>query len=214
MIWVGGQLVSEGTGGVYGERMIQGYRQWSPRRSKLSALYHLGMGVELKMDHKVLYLGAANGTTVSHVADYVEVVYAVEPAPRPMQDLIVVAQKRSNIIPIMADARTPDGYLPLVEAVDIIYQDVAQPDQVEILFANTRFLKPGGVMVFMLKPRSIDVTRAPPDVAATVEDDLIRRGIRTGGCIWLSPYYPDHAALICSRVSKQEEDQVTRGNHG
>jgi fibrillarin-like pre-rRNA processing protein len=198
MIWIGDQLVSEGPGGVYGERMIQGYRHWSPKRSKLSALYYLGKGVELEKHHRVLYLGAANGTTVSHVADYVEVVYAVEPAPRPMQDLLVVAQKRRNIIPIMADARSPERYLPLVEEVDIIYQDVAQPDQVKILLANTRFLGPDGVMVFMLKPRSIDVTRSPAEVSAMVEEGLSRGGIRTDGCIWLSPYYPDHAALICN----------------
>lgn len=198
MIWIEDQLVSEGPGGVYGERMIHGYRQWSPKRSKLSALYHLGRGVPLEKHHRVLYLGAANGTTVSHVADYVDVVYAVEPAPRPMQDLLVVAQRRKNIIPLMADARKPARYLPLVEKVDIIYQDVSQPDQVEILVANTRFLTSGGVMMFMLKPRSIDVTRSPADVAVTVEDDLSIRGIHTDGCIWLCPYYPDHAALICT----------------
>jgi fibrillarin-like pre-rRNA processing protein len=198
MIWVGDQLVSEGPGGVYGEKMIQGYRQWSPKRSKLSALYHLQRGVEIEKHHKVLYLGAAHGTTVSHVADYAEVVYAVEPAPRPMQDLLVVAQMRKNIIPLMADARKPERYLPLVEKVDIIYQDVAQPDQVKILRDNTRFLTPDGVMVFMLKPRSIDVTKSPADVAITVNDALCTHGIRTDSCTWLAPYYPDHAAFICT----------------
>ncbi|MDD1710402.1 MAG: fibrillarin-like rRNA/tRNA 2'-O-methyltransferase [Methanoregulaceae archaeon] len=197
MIWIADQLVSEGPGGVYGERIIQGYRLWSPRRSKLSALYHLGKGIELESHHRVLYLGAANGTTVSHVADYVEVVYAVEPAPRPMQDLMVVARRRKNIIPLMADARKPERYIPLVEHVDIIYQDVAQPDQAEILAANVRFLASGGVMVFMLKPRSIDVTSTPAEVAVSVQKSLSNRGIRTDECIWLSPYYPDHAALIC-----------------
>jgi len=198
MIWIGDQLVSKGPEGVYGERLVQGYRLWSPKRSKLSALYHLRKGVELEKHHKVLYLGAANGTTVSHVADYVEVVYAVEPAPRPMQDLLVVARTRKNIIPLMADARKPEQYLPLVEKVDIIYQDVAQPDQVKILFDNTPFLIPDGVMVFMLKPRSIDVTQSPADVAATVKGALNTYGIRTESCTWLAPYYPDHAAFICT----------------
>jgi fibrillarin-like pre-rRNA processing protein len=198
MIWIGGELVSCGPGGVYGERMIQGYRRWSPKRGKLAALYHIGCGIELEKQHRVLYLGAANGTTVSHVADYVEVVYAVEPATRPMQDLLVVAGRRSNIIPLMADARKPEQYRPLVERVDIIYQDVAQPDQVEILAANTPFLKPAGMMVFMLKPRSIDVTRSPAEVAAIVQDDLTSKGINTKESIWLSPYYPDHAAFICT----------------
>jgi len=198
MIWIGDQLVSKGPEGVYGERIVQGYRLWSPKRSKLSALYHLRKGVELEKHHKVLYLGAANGTTVSHVADYVEVVYAVEPAPRPMQDLLVVARTRKNIIPLMADARKPEQYLPLVEKVDIIYQDVAQPDQVKILCDNTLFLARDGVMVFMLKPRSIDVTQSPADVAATVKGALNTHGIRTNTCTWLAPYYPDHAAFICT----------------
>ena len=198
MIWIGDQLVSEGPGGVYGERTIQGYRLWTPKRSKLAALYHLGKGIDLENYHRVLYLGAANGTTVSHVADYVEVVYAVEAAPRPMQDLMVVARKRKNIIPIMADARKPERYLPIVERVDLIYQDVAQPDQAGILSANSRFLATDGVMIFMLKPRSIDVTRIPADVAEDVINELNRNGIRTEECIWLSPYYPDHAALLCT----------------
>lgn len=199
MIWIGGQLVSPGPGGVYGERMIQGCRLWNPARSKLAALYHLGGGVELTANHRVLYLGAANGTTVSHVADYVEVVYAVEPAPLPVQDLLVVARQRRNIIPIMGDARMPEEYLCLVEKVDLIYQDVAQPDQVEILLANTRFLLPGGLMVFMAKPRSIDVTRDPHDVVAAVQAELTQRGIKVESCTWLTPWYPDHAAFICRR---------------
>ncbi len=197
MIWIGDHLVSEGPGGVYGERTVQGYRLWSPKRSKLAALYHLGKGIDLENYHRVLYLGAANGTTVSHIADYVEVVYAVEPAPRPMQDLMVVARQRKNIIPIMADARKPERYLPLVEKVDIVYQDVAQPDQAEILSVNSKFLVSDGIMVFMLKPRSIDVTRTPAFVAEEVIQELSTRGIRTEECVWLSPYYPDHAALIC-----------------
>lgn len=200
MIWIGDQLVSAGPGGVYGERMIQEYRHWSPKRSKFAALYHLRQGIELEKHRRVLYLGAANGTTVSHVADYVEVVYAVEPAPRPMQDLLVVAQTRKNIIPLMADARKPERYLPLVEKVDIIYQDVAQPDQVNILHENTRFLGPNGVIVFMLKPRSIDVTKSPGDVATAVRDALSSCGIRTESCTWLAPYYPDHAAFICTHA--------------
>ena len=197
MIWIGDQLVSPGPGGVYGERMIQGYRLWNPARSKLAALYHLGEGVELTAHDRVLYLGAANGTTVSHVADYVEVVYAVEPAPLPMQDLIVVARQRKNIIPLMGDARRPEQYLPLVEEVDIIYQDVARPDQVEILMENSLFLRDDGLMIFMIKPRSIDVTRSPHDVAEGAQARLSGGGIRVEACIWLPPWYPDHAALIC-----------------
>jgi fibrillarin-like pre-rRNA processing protein len=140
MIWVDGVLVSRGEGGVYGERMLGDTRIWDPYRSKLSALYHLNKGVELEPDMRVLYLGAAHGTTASHIADYVEVVYAVEFAPRPMQDLLEVARQRGNIVPIMADAAQPEQYALLLEPVDLVYQDVAQPDQVSIALRNCAFL--------------------------------------------------------------------------
>ena len=107
MIEINGTLVSPGKGGVYGEKMINGYRIWDPYRSKLSALWYLDKSTDIASDEVVLYLGAANGTTVSHVADYAESVYAVEFAPRPMQDLLEVAKRRKNIISIFADATRP-----------------------------------------------------------------------------------------------------------
>ncbi len=197
MIWVEGHLVSPGAGGVYGERMVRGFRVWDPGRSKLAALYHLGKGPELEEVERVLYLGAANGTTVSHVADYTGVVYAVEHAPRPLQDLLVVAEQRKNIIPILADAGKPDLYLPIVERVDLIYQDVASPLQVEILIRNLLFLEPEGTLILMLKPRSIDVTRSPRDVAGEAHDHLEKGGVSIDNEVWLSPYYPDHLAFLC-----------------
>jgi fibrillarin-like pre-rRNA processing protein len=169
---------------------------WDPRRSKLSALYHLGQGIELEPQYRVLYLGAANGTTVSHIADYVEVVYAVESAPRPFQDLLVMAEGRKNIIPIMADARKPYLYRPLVEEVDLIYQDVAQRDQADILLSNTGFLKSGGATILMLKARSVDVRRTLSEIAAETETILNGGGLSIERVISLSPYYPDHAALL------------------
>jgi fibrillarin-like pre-rRNA processing protein len=196
MIWIDGQLVSPGKELVYGERTLQGFRLWDPRRSKLSALYHLGQGIDLEPQHRVLYLGAANGTTVSHVADYVEVVYAVESAPRPFQDLLVVAEGRDNIIPIMADARKPYLYRPLVEEVDLIYQDVAQRDQAAILLSNTGFLDSGGATILMLKARSVDVRRTLSEIAAETETLLKAGGLSIEKTISLSPYYPDHAALM------------------
>jgi len=196
MIWIDGQLVSPGKGGLYGERMMQGFRSWDPRRSKLSALYHLGQGIELEPHLRVLYLGAANGTTVSFMADYVEVVYAVESAPRPFQDLLVVAEERENIIPIMADARKPDLYRPLVEKVDLIYQDIAQRDQADILLSNTVFLKKGGATLLMLKARSVDVRRTLSEIASETEIRLRKGGLSLEKIIPLSPFYPDHAAML------------------
>jgi len=151
MIRVDGQIVSPGAGGVYNERMVQGYRVWDPYRSKLSALCMLDDSIDLSGTMRVLYLGAANGTTVSHVADYVEVVYAVEFAPRPLRDLLVVAEKRKNIVAIAGDATRPDRYAPYLEEVDLLYQDVAQPDQAGILLKHLRFLTTGGQVILMLK---------------------------------------------------------------
>ncbi|MBP1928551.1 fibrillarin-like pre-rRNA processing protein [Methanolinea mesophila] len=199
MIWIEGVLVSEGAGGVYGERILQGYRVWDPYRSKLAAMYYLGAGPELRPDQTVLYLGAANGTTVSHVADYTSVVYAVEYAPRPMQDLLEVARRRKNIVPIMADATRPMEYAPLMESVDLVYQDVAQPGQVSIALNNAVFLKPGGNLVLVLKTRSIDVSRSPPDILAEAEEALRSGGLQVRQSVWLTPYHQDHAALICAR---------------
>jgi fibrillarin-like pre-rRNA processing protein len=197
MIWIGDVLVSKGEGGVYNERMLGGARVWEPYRSKLAALYHTGTGVELDTSMKVLYLGAANGTTVSHVADYTEVVYAVEFAPRPMQDLIEVARRRKNVIPIMADAARPEIYMPLVEPVDIIYQDLAQPDQAAIAARNSAFLRPGGFFILMLKTRSVDVRKDPSVVFDETLSSLKEAGFILQESVWLAPYHQDHAAIVC-----------------
>ncbi|MFA5253916.1 MAG: fibrillarin-like rRNA/tRNA 2'-O-methyltransferase [Methanoregula sp.] len=199
MIRIGDVLVSKGEGGVYSERMLDGYRVWDPYRSKLAALYLLGKGIELVPDMKVLYLGAANGTTVSHVADYTEVVYAVEFAPRPMQDLLEVARRRKNVMPILADASCPEQYAPLVEAVDLLYQDVAQPDQAAIALRNCVFLKKGGHLVLMLKTRSVDIRKEPAEVFRDTLDILISAGLTIVESTWLAPYHQDHAAIICEK---------------
>ncbi len=202
MIWIGDVLVSPGEGGVYRERMLGGARVWDPYRSKLSALYHLGSGVALTREMRVLYLGAANGTTVSHVADYVEVVYAVEFAPRPLQDLLEVCRRRRNIIPLLADAARPEQYAPLVESVDLIYQDVAQPDQAAILLRNSVFLKPGGSLILMLKTRSVDVRKDPMDVFCDTLDILTSSGIIVKESKWLAPFHADHAAIVCTKPER------------
>lgn len=46
------------------------------------------------------------------------------------RDLVNMAKKRTNVIPIIEDARHPAKYRMLVGMVDVIFSDVAQPDQV------------------------------------------------------------------------------------
>ena len=63
-------------------------------------------------------MGAASGTTVSHVSDIVGkegVVYAVEFSHRSGRDLVNMAKKRTNVVPIIADARKPLEYRILVK---------------------------------------------------------------------------------------------------
>jgi len=198
VIWIGDTLVSPGEAGVYGERVLAGHRVWDPYRSKLAALYHLGKGIEITGSMRVLYLGAAHGTTVSHVADYAEVVYAVELAPRPMQDLIEVAGRRGNIIPVMADAGHPEEYAPVVEEVDLIFQDVASPDQAEIALRNRPFLASGGHLILVVKTRAIDTTARPEEVEAATAG-AIRPSYTILASAWLLPYHRDHVAFICKK---------------
>jgi len=105
------------------------YRVWNPFRSKLAASIVGGIeNIYMKPGCKVLYLGAASGTTVSHVADLVGpegAVYAVEFSKRSGRDLVNMAKKRINVIPIIEDARHPQKYRMLVPMVDVIFADVA-----------------------------------------------------------------------------------------
>ncbi len=154
---------------VYGEehRSYQGkeYRLWNPYRSKLGAAIMNGMRNEnIREGDSVLYLGAATGTTSSHVSDIVGkrgIVYCVELSERNMRDLIKVCENRANMLPILGDARDTDAYSDMVDMCDIIYQDVSSPEQAKILRDNARFLKRGGYAYFAIKSQSIDIKRSP-----------------------------------------------------
>lgn len=147
------------------------YRVWNPFRSKLAAGILGGLDdIFVRPGVKVLYLGAASGTSVSHVADIVGssgVVYAVEFSHRSGRDLINMATHRTNVIPIIEDARHPQRYRMLVPMVDVIFADVAQPDQARIVGLNAQnYLKVGGGMVISVKANCIDSTAAPEAVFA------------------------------------------------
>jgi rRNA 2'-O-methyltransferase fibrillarin len=147
------------------------YRVWNPFRSKLAAGVLGGLDeIFIKPGAKVLYLGAASGTSVSHVADIVGptgTVFAVEFSHRSGRDLINMATHRTNVIPIIEDARHPLKYRMLVSMVDVIFADVAQPDQARIVGLNAHlFLKVGGGVVVSIKANCIDSTAAPEAVFA------------------------------------------------
>ncbi|KAI0263406.1 Fibrillarin-domain-containing protein [Gloeopeniophorella convolvens] len=195
---------------VYGEKRISveggpdgtkiEYRVWNPFRSKLAAGVLGGMDkIYICPGAKVLYLGAASGTSVSHVADIVGpegVVYAVEFSPRSGRDLINMAKKRTNVIPIVEDARFPQKYRMLLSSVDVIFADVAQPDQARIVAHNAhQFLKTGGHAVISIKANCIDST-APADAVFTREINALRAEMfKPIEQITLEPYERDHAMV-------------------
>lgn len=194
---------------VYGEKTTveddgTEYRSWDPKRSKLGALYQKKIRVPIHCDSRVLYLGAASGTTVSHVSDVLSegngVVYAVEFSERPMRDLVMLAEKRKNIIPIFSDASRPERYFPIVEPVDVIFQDVAQANQAEIACKNAAyFLKEGGHLILSLKARSIDVAKNPKKVFGE-EIKILEKNSDVSFSILktadLAPYHVDHMGVI------------------
>ena len=191
---------------VYGERLVsQGdaeFRAWNPRRSKLAALLKKGAAMfPFGRRTDVLYLGAAQGTTVSHLSDICVdgTIYAVEISRRAFQKLLALAERRPNLMPILGDADAPDGYARLLAPVDVLYQDVAQRDQVGIFRKNLEFLKPGGVGVLMVKARSADVAARPSDVYAKVRREVASAGLEVLQVAELDPYEADHAAVLVER---------------
>nr|XP_011445434.1 rRNA 2'-O-methyltransferase fibrillarin isoform X1 [Crassostrea gigas] len=194
---------------VYGEKKIvveEGekkteYRAWNPFRSKLAAAILGGVDkIYMKPGSKVLYLGAASGTTVSHVSDIVGpdgLVYAVEFSHRSGRDLINVAKKRTNIIPIIEDARHPHKYRMLVGMVDTIFADVAQPDQARIVAINAHhFLKNNGHIVISIKANCVDSTAEPEAVFAGEINKLKGEKIKPQEQLTLEPYERDHAVVV------------------
>lgn len=176
------------------------YRVWNPFRSKLAAAILGGVdSIWMKPGARVLYLGAASGTTVSHVSDLVGptgVVYAVEFSHRSGRDLVNMAKKRTNVIPIIEDARHPAKYRMLVGMVDVIFSDVAQPDQARILALNASyFLKSGGYFVISIKANCIDSTVPAEAVFASEVKKLQAEQFKPMEQVTLEPFERDHACV-------------------
>ncbi len=185
---------------VYGEHLIsvggKEYRSWNPYKSKMAAAILRGLReMPIRKGSRILYLGAANGTTASHISDIATdgIIYAVEISPRAMSDLVQVCKIRKNIIPILADASKPESYEIIVGEVDVIYQDISQRDQVGIFIKNMeRF---GGEGILMVKARSIDVSMPPKKIFDKVKRE-IKNKFEIKESIYLSPYSKDHMAIF------------------
>lgn len=190
---------------VYGEKIIKlddvEYRLWDPFRSKLAAAIQKNLKtIPIREKSKVLYLGASTGTTISHVSDIVGnngIVFAVEPSPRVARDLLEnVVSKRGNIIPILDDARNSISYYGYFGMVDVIYSDIAQPDQTQIAIENCKnYLKPDGELIIIIKTRSIDVLLDPRVVTQNEAKKLEEHNFEIIQIINLEPFDKDHSLI-------------------
>ena len=190
---------------VYKEKLITKkrieYRLWEPFRSKLAAAIMNGLEVfPFQNKSTVLYLGVSTGTTISHISDIVGpngIIFGIEHASRVARDFLDrVATYRKNIIPILQDARKPKEYFSIFGKVDVVYVDIAQPDQTEIAITNCKmYLKKNGYLFLVIKTRSIDVTK-PPKQIINEEIQKIKANFDILQTIDLHPYDKYHAILI------------------
>lgn len=193
---------------VYGEKRfslvfnkkLNEYRIWNPFRSKLAAAILAGIDhIHIKYKSKILYLGASTGTTVSHCSDIVGrqgVIYAVEFSHRCARDLLELANKRNNIVPILEDARFPHKFRILVSVVDAIIIDIAQPDQTRILALNAEyFLRKGGGYLLSVKANCVDSTSPPEAIYAREINKLFQLNLRPREQVTLEPYERNHAFI-------------------
>ena len=189
---------------VYNEELVsfngKQLRIWNPFRSKLGAAILGGLrAFPFQKGSKVLYLGAASGTTASHVSDIVGengLVYCVEFSPIVGLNLVSLCEKRKNMFPIIDDARIPENYSGFVEPVDVVYEDVADKEQARILIENSRmFLKPKGVAMIAIKARCIDSARTPEQVYSAVLKEL-ESEFEILEKINLEPFETDHLFVV------------------
>ena len=192
---------------VYNEKLVQHkgseYRIWNPFRSKLAAAIMNDLkNFPFNQKSDVLYLGVSTGTTISHISDIVNqggTIFGIEHASRVARDFLDrVASHRKNIVPIIQDARRPEEFFSVYKKVDIVYVDIAQPDQTNIAIENCRlYLKSGGYLFLVIKTRSIDVVKDPKMV---IKDEIkkLETLFEIKQTIDLHPYDKDHAMVIAT----------------
>jgi len=178
------------------------FREFNPTHSKLGAAIIKRISlIPIKQSDKILYLGASHGYTPSFVSDIVGkngVVFCLDFAPRVVRDLLGICEERENMIPMLADAKKPETYKTRITEVDVIYQDIAQKNQVEILLKNLQFLKPKGYAMIAIKSRSIDVTRHPQRIYQEVEDKL-KDKLKIIDKKELDPLQKAHCFFVCQK---------------
>ncbi len=177
------------------------YRVWDPFRSKLSAAIAKGIkNIPINSKSRILYLGAAHGYTVSFLSDIVRngIIYALEFSDRCFYDLLPICKKRKNIAPVFADARMPEQY-SWIEEVDVVFCDIAQPDQTDIAIRNCVFLKKGGFLLLSVKTKSIDVTKSSKKVCREEMEKLKNSNFEIIDWKMLEPFEKNHCFIVAEK---------------
>lgn len=181
------------------------FRSWDVSRSKLAAAIKKGVSqIGIKEKDIVLYLGASHGFTPSFVSDLVGkegFVFCLDNAPRVVRDLVFVCEERNNMAPILADANHPEEYKQLITSqVDVVYQDIAQRNQVDIFLKNCdAYLKKGGFGLLAIKARSVDVSKHPKEIFREVRKKLEQSIMVIVDYRELEPLERDHAFFVCKK---------------
>lgn len=190
---------------IYGERIVYEkdiqYREWNPFRSKLAAvIMKKARNIYVNRNTRCLYLGASSGTTISSISDiaYEGIIFGVEFSARSIRELVQSCEFRKNIIPIMGDANLPESYAKfLFGEIDLVYCDVAQPNQTDIAILNCKyFLKTGGILIMAIKARSIDVSLDPQSVFKKEISKFQDANFDILEDLDIAPYTQDHRIVI------------------
>jgi fibrillarin-like pre-rRNA processing protein len=194
----------------FGEQLVvEGgteYRLWDPHRSKLGAAIMKGLKkVPINPGDKILYLGIAHGFTASFISSIIGpngIIYGIEFASRVFTELLPVAEKAKNIVPMLADARKPETY-SWIEKCDVVYVDIAQPDLTEVAIRNCKvFLKTDGYLFIAIKTQSIDVTAPARQIVDQEVERLDRAGFEILDVRYLEPFEDRHGFIVARMPAK------------
>ncbi len=194
---------------VYGEQLAhfdgKEYRLWNPNRSKVAAAIKNGLReLHIGKGSRILYLGAAEGTTISHLSDVVRekgTIFGVDISARSMRKFIYLCEQRKNLVPILADASQPNLYKEYLSGftIDALFQDVSQKNQAEIFLKNARiYLKRDAYGFLSLKARSINATD-PAEKIINAEAKKLENEFEILEIINLHPYEKEHAMIYCKK---------------
>lgn len=179
------------------------YREFDPTRSKLAAMIRKGCtNIGIRKGDIVLYLGSSHGFTCSFVSDMVGkegLIFALDPAPRVMRDLVFLSEERNNIVPILADANHPETYADKICLADVVFQDISQRNQAEIFLKNCDlFLKKNGYGLLAVKARSIEVKKKSTQIFQEVRREIEKHYTVIDFRI-LEPFEKDHCLIIVKK---------------